>query len=272
MDSKLVPLNPEAVMVMRKITPDILICSVPFKRFGLINVGGRGTIVRMQNGSLAVFSPVALTDAVRNSVREMGEVKYITALDNEHHIFLDPWHKEFPSAKILGPEELAPKRKKQGKELPFAYLFKESEPSPRPTGIDEDFDREFECEYAYGHANKEVVVLHRPSKTMIQADFLWNLPAHEQMSKSGESGTHGFLTRMFAAIQTTSGSAIWQKRLLWYAIAAQNRDAFNKSCARIDAWDFDRIIPCHGDVIETGGKGIFRKVMEWHLNAAKKQQ
>lgn len=23
---------------------------------------------------------------------------------------------------------------------------------------------------------------------------------------------------------------------------------------KVSAWDFDRVIPCHGDVIETGGK------------------
>jgi len=39
---------------------------------------------------------------------------------------------------------------------------------------------------------------------------------------------------------------------------------------KVSKWDFDRIIPCHGDVIESGGKGIFDKVMAWHLEAAKK--
>jgi hypothetical protein len=37
----------------------------------------------MRNGALAVFSPVALTDEVKQKVSEMGEVKYITALDIE---------------------------------------------------------------------------------------------------------------------------------------------------------------------------------------------
>ena len=37
-----------------------------------------------------------------------------------------------------------------------------------------------------------------------------------------------------------------------------------------DVTNLDKIIPCHGDVIETGGKGIFDKIMQWHLEAAKK--
>lgn len=44
MASKLVPPNPDDVMVIRKVTPNITTLSVPFKRFGRINIGGRGTL------------------------------------------------------------------------------------------------------------------------------------------------------------------------------------------------------------------------------------
>jgi hypothetical protein len=87
MTSKLVPSNPAEVMVIRDVVPrTITTLSVPFSRFGRIKIGGRGTIVRLQNGSLAVFSPVALTDEVKQKVSELGEVKYITALDIEVRI------------------------------------------------------------------------------------------------------------------------------------------------------------------------------------------
>ena len=70
-------------MIREVIPRTITTLSVPFSRFGRIKIGGRGTIVRLQNGSLAVFSPVALTDEVKQKVAELGEVKYITALDIE---------------------------------------------------------------------------------------------------------------------------------------------------------------------------------------------
>ena len=44
MSSKLIPSNPEKVMVIRKVTPDIVTLSVPFLRFGRIKLGGRGTL------------------------------------------------------------------------------------------------------------------------------------------------------------------------------------------------------------------------------------
>lgn len=84
MTSKLIPANPADVMVIREVVPrTIITLSVPFSRFGRIKIGGRGTIVRLENGSLAVFSPVALTEDVKQKVAELGEVKYITALDIE---------------------------------------------------------------------------------------------------------------------------------------------------------------------------------------------
>lgn len=44
MSSKLIPANPADVMVIRNITPNVVTFSVPFKRFGTIPVGGRGTV------------------------------------------------------------------------------------------------------------------------------------------------------------------------------------------------------------------------------------
>lgn len=150
--------------------------------------------------------------------------------------------------------------------IPFTHLTKPN----TPISISPEFDAEFDCEYVHAHGNKELVFNHRPSKTLIEADLLFNLPATEQFSKSGVSPTSGILTNIFNGLQNTKGEAIWQKRSLWYALA-EDKEAMNASMARIAGWDFDRIVPCHGDVIEKGGKGIFEKIMSWHIEAAKKQ-
>ncbi|KAF2735926.1 hypothetical protein EJ04DRAFT_511382 [Polyplosphaeria fusca] len=265
MASKLVPSDPAKVMVIRDVVPStIATFSTPFWRFGRIKVGGRGTAVRMQSGGVAVFSPTALTDDVKAKVAGMGEVKYITAMDMEHHIFIGPWHEAFPNAKVIGPEGLPEKRKQQNNEaVPFASIFK----AKQIPSVDAEFDTEFDYEYVYGHINKELVFLHKPTKTLIEADLIFNLPATEQFSKTGESATTGILTKIFGALQKTSGMA--QKRLIWYGTSGGDKAGFHQSMAKINGWDFDRIIPCHGDVIETGGKGIFQHLMEWHIAAAK---
>ncbi|KAK5241223.1 hypothetical protein LTR16_009609, partial [Cryomyces antarcticus] len=142
---------------------------------------------RLNSGALAVFSPVALTPEVKKTISTLGEVKYITALDVEHHIFLGPWHKEYPDAKVMGPEGLAEKRAKSKdvENVPFSVVFS----SKGDNAVDADFDAEFQYEFVSAHPNKELVFNHIPDRTLIEADLMFNLPATEQFSKSGVSAT-----------------------------------------------------------------------------------
>jgi len=225
--------------------------------------------VRLRSGALAVFSPTALTPEVKDTVASLGEVRYIAALDMEHHIFVGPWSEAYPSAKVIGPEGLPEKRAKSNVEdIKFDVLFTAKD--RMNTKVDEEFDSEFDHTFVSSHGNKELVFNYRRDRTLIEADLLFNLPPTEQYSRSTENPHTGLLTKFFGAMNATSGSAIWQKRFIWYAISAADRTGFNKSMSKIDGWNFDRIIPCHGDVIESGGKGIFRKIMQWHLEAAEK--
>ena len=151
--------------------------------------------------------------------------------------------------------------------VPIATVF--TKENKEKISVSEEFDRDFEYEYVDAHPNKELVFFHKPSKTVIEADLLFNLPATEQYSKSGIDATTGIFTRLFAGVQNTKGNATWQKRLLWYAFSSSDREGFNKSVKRINSWGFENVVPCHGDTIVGGGKGIFEKVFEWHLQGKK---
>ncbi|KAI9762025.1 MAG: hypothetical protein M4579_000661 [Chaenotheca gracillima] len=275
MNSKLIPPNPSEVTVIRRVTPNITTLSAPFLRFGRIKIGGRGTIVRLSSGATVVFSPVALTPQVREAVQSLGgNVRYLVALDIEHHMFLGQWYEAYPGVQVIGPEGLPEKRATQKNEnIPFSTVFtnkdKANQRVTSPPGSEGEFDRDFDYEYVGSHANKELVFLYKPDRTVIEADMMFNLPATEQYSKTPESATSGFLTRLFTGLNSTYGDATWQKRFLWYVASSGDRPDFNASAQRIAKWDFDRIIPCHGDVIETGAKGIFQKVFAWHLSGHK---
>ena len=228
--------------------------------------------VRLQSGALAVFSPTALTPEVRSTVESLGnKVSYIAAPDIEHHIYISDWAKAYPSAALMGPEGLPEKREQNSETKGNTFKYIWTNKNKGSLKVDEDFDKEFDVEYVGAHTNKELVFCHKPSRTLIEADLIFNLPATEQFSKTKEDPEAGFLTKLFISFQNTKGAATWQKRFLWYVASSGNRPDFNKSVAKIAKWDFDRVIPCHGDVIETGGKGIFQKVMAWHLSAASKQ-
>ncbi|KIW99867.1 uncharacterized protein Z518_10795 [Rhinocladiella mackenziei CBS 650.93] len=261
--ASLIPSDPAKVMVIRDVTPTITTLSVPFLRFGRIKIGGRGTLVKLQTGNVAVFSPVALTPDVKAKVQSMGPPKYIIAPDIEHHIFISTWSAEYPEAEIIGMEGLPEKRESDPatKGIKFTHVF--SAKNKLDLHVTPEFDEEFSYEYFHSHGNKELVFLHKPTGTMIEADLLFNLPATEQYSKTGINPQSGILTKLFGGIMNTRGDMIWQKRFLWYAAAGKDRAGFAESAKRIKQWDYDRIIPCHGDVIETGGKSIMDKALVW---------
>jgi len=275
MTSKLVPANPDEVMVIRDITPNITTLSLPFLRFGHIKIGGRATIVKLSSGSLAVFSPVALTPGVQAKLTSLGNrVAYIAAPDIEHHLYVSAWAAAYPNAHVIGVEGLAEKRATASAtnpditNVPINTIFTKANKAEQK--VTEEFDRDFEVEFVDAHPNKELVFYYKPDRTVIEADLLFNLPATEQYSKSGVSATTGLLTRFFGAVQNTRGAATWQKRAQWYVFSKADREGYGKSVKRIASWKIDNIVPCHGDVMLGDGQAIFQKVFAWHLEGKNK--
>ena len=131
--------------------------------------------MRLQSGTLAVFSPTALTPEVRSTVELMGKVGYIAALDYEHHIFVTDWAKAFPSAKLLGVEGLPEKREKDQATAGNKFQYVWTQKNKTDLRVDPEFDEEFDYEYVGSHANKELVFLHKPDKTLIEAEYVYSL-------------------------------------------------------------------------------------------------
>ena len=255
--------GPTSFMVIREVTPSITTLSVPFTLPGGVKAGGRGTIVRLSTGSLAVFSAVTLTREVQAKVESMGRLRYIVALNIEHHLSISSWAKAFPDADVIGMEGLPEKREKNEgtKGVRFKHVF--TVQNKKRMSISAEFDAEFEYEYIDSHQNKELVFMHKSTGTLMAADLIFNLPAIEQYSKSEENPNSGLLTKLSGNLLHTRGDVLWQKRILWYVSCSNNREGFAESAKRIHEWDFERIIPCHGDVIETGGKNIFARTTVW---------
>lgn len=235
------------------------------------------SIVKLATGSLAVFSPAPITPSLSSKLASLGNrVSYIIAPDLEHHIFLSAWHSAYPTAHFIGPAGLAEKRAEQAKKndkvtaITFQTVF--SEANRDTVRVSDEFDREFVYEFVGAHPNKELVFCHTPSKTLIEADLLFNLPATEQYSRSAEDAGSGWATRLACQLMGTQGDALWQKRAQWYLFSAKNRPSYEKSLQRISGWDFENVVPCHGDSIVGGGKGVFEKVFGWHLEGVAKSK
>lgn len=101
-----------------------------------------------------------------------NKVGYIAALDYEHHIFITEWASAFPAAKLLGVEGLQEKREKSQVTAGSKFQHLWTQKNKASMTVDPDFDSEFEYEYVGSHANKELVFLHKPDKTLIEAEYV----------------------------------------------------------------------------------------------------
>ncbi|KAH8084860.1 hypothetical protein BXZ70DRAFT_957275 [Cristinia sonorae] len=235
--------------VIREVAKDVWIFSTPFKRFNTIPFGGRSTAIKMKNGDVWVLASTPLNDVTKSKLAELGPVKWIVGADAVHYMFLSEFKKEYPSAKVIAVDA-AQANIKDG--LAFDGAWGRDPPDTK-YGFESDVQH---C-YFSGFKNKDVAFFHPASKSLIEADLLFNLPATEQYSKTNESGTVPFLSSVFYPTSWLQKKANWGM--------GDDKEAMKRDVKTTLGWDFERIIPCHGDVIEENAKEAWRSAFEAFL-------
>ncbi|KAJ7598648.1 hypothetical protein C8J56DRAFT_814806 [Mycena floridula] len=236
-------------LVIREVKKNIWTFSRPFARFGIVPVGGRSTAVKLDAGDVWVLASTPLTEDTKSTLDNLGPVKYIMAGDIVHHIYLGEFKKAYPDAKVIGMEGLAEKKAKEGLKLDGAY-------GSDPAGTLYGFEDEIKSCYFSGFMNKDVAWYHVASKSLIVADLVFNLPGTEQYSKSTAYSSIPLTGKM--------GPSSWlHQKFLWGA--GTDKEAMAKDAKTVAEWDFERIIMCHGDVIETDAKKAWKDAFASHL-------
>ena len=69
------------------------------------------TVLRLGDGSLLLYSPVAMTPARRAAVEALGSVAHLYAPNTFHHRWIGDWAAAFPGARLHAPPDLANKRR-----------------------------------------------------------------------------------------------------------------------------------------------------------------
>lgn len=211
------------------------------------------------------FSPVILTPKVLEKVNSLGTLWYIVGLNQEYHLHLSSWAKEFPQTKVIGMEGLPEKREKKEARQGVRFDTVFTNEGKLDIKIAPEFDNEFQYEYIPSLQNRELVFIHIPTRTLMEADVIFNLPATEQYSRSGENPSSGILGLALGKLMNANGHIRWQGRMMWYVSGSKDRQGLAESLRRIQNWGFRRIIPCHGDVIEEDAKIVFDQVAKRFL-------
>ena len=240
--------------------PGVLaIHSVPFLRV-FLEIGGRATAIKLNtpDEGILVFAPVPWGPEAQKFLQTLEpdktladiNVKYLVAPDVEHHMALKSWKEQFPSLRIIGPDLLNEKKKAEGISMDFAFtekyasklLTSETWPSDGTLNLPQEVTDEFDFVYFPKHQNHELVVLHKPTRTLLTADLFFNLPSYDQYEGTNLSPTSGlsFLTKFM-------GIDSWiMRKTFGQMLPRSDGVALNA----IYDWNFQRIIPCHGNVME----------------------
>ena len=146
----------------------------------------RMTVVKLEQGGLLVYAPVAPTPECLNLIRELiveyGDVKYIilpTISGVEHKVFVSPFARKFPNAQVF----VAPGQWSFPINLPLSWLGFPAKrthilpPDSRNTPFADEFDYKILGPLALGIGQfAEVVFFHKRSHTLLVTDTIVSIP------------------------------------------------------------------------------------------------
>ena len=210
--------------------------------FGPIPLWHRMTVIRLADGGLFVHSPTKLDFATREAFQELGPIGAIVAPSWWHDLYLRQYVDSYSGAKLYGAPTLA----KWNRSLPFAEILGDSPPLQWQHEIDQVHVQ------GLGLFLDEIAFYHRPSRSLIVADLLFNL-----------SEKDAWITRVMGSLVIGPYPGCRFPRLYWPAVI--DRERLRASLERVLNWDFDRIIVGHGAVVQYEGKEVFREAFQWLL-------
>ncbi len=208
-------------------------------RFAGMDLFSRMTIVKLSNGKLWVHSPSKLDNELKAEVDSIGDVAYILAPGNYHHLNFTEFQSAYPNAETY----LCPSLESKRPDISFDWILG-NRPDPR-------WENAFEQVVIHGtKIINEVAFYHQSTKTLILVDLIENI---------GDDYTHeaGLLLQFCWKIVLN----MWNnpKAAPEYQMGWGDRSAVKKSLSQILEWDFDKIIMAHGNLIENNAHKIATK-------------
>ena len=232
-------------MVLAEIASDLWTATQPFNFLGL-EIGSRMTVVRLSSGGLVLISPIELSISHRLALDEIGVVQHIVAPNLFHHLFVGGAQSLYPNAKTWGVAGLPQKRP----DLRFDALL--TEPGSFEDTLDSLPFQGFASILPSGiKLAHETVFCHRPSRTLILTDISFNFDE-----------TNRFPVRLAGWLGGSYKNLSPSRLEKW---GTRDKDAVEMSVREVLQWDFNRVIPGHGSVVETDGKEAFKVGFEWFL-------
>lgn len=194
----------------------------------------RTTVLKLRSGEILVHSPCPFDDSLTAEVGALGRVAAIIAPGNLHWLHVRSCQRAFPDAVTY----VCPGVEKRAKGLRFDFVLDDEAPPLWAQELSQ-------VTLQGARLVREVAFFHRGSRTLILVDLVENFT-------SATPGTNPLLRIAFRAL------GMWNRPrpAPEYRFAWGDRARVREGMERILAWDFERVILSHGDVITRDARQV----------------
>lgn len=204
----------------------------------------RMIVIRLSDGAIFVWSPIALSHELRVAVDRLGPVRHIVAPNTLHHLFIEEWYRAYPEATLHAVPELRAKRPK---------LSWGSDLGDRPAA---EWSNDMDQVVIRGNRiTTEVVFFHRRSRTAIFTDLI------QQFDAGWFKGWRGVVAKL--DLMTTPEPTVPRK----YRMAFRDRSMARKALQQVMAWPTEAVLAAHANPIRHGGRDVIAHAFNWLLHA-----
>ncbi|MBN9220664.1 MAG: DUF4336 domain-containing protein [Mesorhizobium sp.] len=200
----------------------------------------RMAVIRLSSGGLFVWSPTALTDALRAEVDALGEVRFLIAPNSLHHVFLADWQRGYSGAGVYAAPGLREKRR----DIRF----------DGDLGDMADADWAGDLDQVVMRGNRittEVVFFHRRSKTVLFTDLI------QHFRPGWFKGWRALVARL--DLMVAAEPSVPRK----FRAAFTDRPAARAAIERILAWPAEKVLMAHGEPVTEGAQAFLRRAFRW---------
>lgn len=200
----------------------------------------RMAIIRLADGGLFVWSPIALSDALRAEVNALGDVRFLLPPNSLHHVFLPEWRAAYPGATLFAPPGLRARRK----DIAFD---KDLEDAPGP-----DWIGQIDQVAVRGNSiTTEIVFFHVKSGAVLFTDLIQHFP----------DGWFKGWRALIARLDGMTGSEPRVPRK--FRVAFNDRKTARECIDRILTWPARKVLMTHADPVRENGRAFIGRAFDW---------
>lgn len=204
----------------------------------------RSVVVRLTGNKLWVWSPIALSEDLKQELAKLGEVAHLVSPNKIHHLFLSDWQAAYPAAKLWGPQSTIDKRT----DLSFQAALTDQAPSDWAETFDQVwFNGSFFMD--------EVVFFHRPSRTVIMADLSENFS--EAFIRKHWTGWQRLIARLWGIVEGRGYAPLEWRLSFW------KRHATRQAKQKLLSLPVEKVIMAHGEWQASNARAFLEKSLSW---------